>query len=106
MNSSNASGDFLYDQTFSASLIFGGGPNVGSGGNPQGSRTRTKRKAAVEDFHFFCECLRACMDVNLDAMIGEGITVAILARTSCGIYAGNYYDQVQAMFSEIVNGSL
>ena len=46
------------------------------------------------------------MDATLDAMIGEGIIVAILARTSCGIYAGNYYDRIQKMFSEIVNGSL
>ena len=106
MSSSNASGHFLYEQTFSASLIFGGGPNVGSGGKARGSRKRTKSIAAVEGFRFFCECLRACIDVTLDAMIGEGITVAILARTSCGIQAGDYYSRIQKMFAGIVNGSL
>ena len=37
---------------------------------------------------FFLACLKKSVEATLDATMGEGIIVAILARASCGIYGG------------------
>ena len=98
----------LYMTGRPASHIFCAAPNAGNTGEIEGSMRRTRSIRACGDFNCFKECLRACVYSTLDAMIAEGIAIAVLAKTSCGLYAGNgkFKLFVKENFPEIVQESM
>ncbi len=57
-------------------------------GTPTGTMQRTLNARSIDDYDFFVECIKTKLRSSLDAMIAEGITHPILAKLSCGIYAG------------------
>merc|ERR1712217_27151 len=78
--------DFM--RSVPCTLVFCAGPNAaGSCRRPQGSMARTANiKAARDDSYvFFRACVESALRAGLDAMIHEGIEVALVAKLSCGI---------------------
>ncbi len=88
-----------------ASLVFVAGPNAGCSQRPKGSTARTLNVKAIADYNFFrdSESIEAALRAGLDAMIDENLTIALVARVSCGIYAGPNRHRVIAEFLVIVN---
>ena len=54
-------------------------------------------------YDFFRECVKHAVRAGLDAMMREGCNVALLARISCGIYAGNHRERLNAEYLDLVN---
>lgn len=78
---------------FVADLVFVGGPNRSAKGrDASSSTTRTLNKRCAADYPFFKSCVKAAVTAGIDAMIGEGVNVALIAPVSCGIYAWNDRD--------------
>jgi hypothetical protein len=94
---------FVPSNTVTASLVFVGGPNAGARKGPTSSTTRTLNPNAIADYSFFRDSVKAAVRAGLDAMIQEKLTIALVARISCGIYAGPHRDLVNEQFLEIVN---
>ena len=91
--------------TVIASLVFVAGPNAGCSGRPTGSTARTLNRRASDErnYEFFRDSVKAALRAGLDAMIEERLTIALVARISCGIYAGCHRGRVNADFVTIVN---
>jgi len=95
-------------------LVFVAGPNAGCRGTREGSMSRTLnvRASRTEEYEFFRESVAAGIRAGLDAMVNEGVEVALLAKLSCGIYAGphrnriNAEDSVSSVFQEVVESVL
>lgn len=107
MCSSNIDGSLLYEDQFTATLVFSAGPNASNGGTFRGSRQRTRSWSAVHNAYFFEKSIRMSAEATLDAMMADGVTHththAFIARTSCGIYAGPHRNWIQGYFLTIVN---
>ena len=88
---------------FNAKLVFVAGPNAGCIQSPHGSTARTFNKLAAENYDFFRPSVKAALGAGFDAMIEEGVTVALVARVSCGIYAGPHQRRICMEFSAIVD---
>jgi hypothetical protein len=90
-----------------ATLVFVSGPNVGDGGTPTGSMQRTRNATMAKDYALFREGVKCAVRAGLDAMILEGVDVALVARVSCGIYAGkkgsDFRTKINAEFLDLVN---
>jgi len=97
---------FDFDRQAPCTLVFCAGPNAGSRGSDTGTTARTLNKLASVDYGFFLDCLRWTLRAALDAMISEGVTVALLAGASCGIYAGRHRDRISMDFVNVVNDIL
>jgi len=72
-------------------LVFVYGPNVGfSGRTDIGSGRRTKVSGYNErnDYDQFKQSVTEAIRAGLEKMIADGVEIAIVARVSCGIYAG------------------
>ena len=82
----------MYDvsRSFPAALVFVAGPNAGVRGTAQGAMSRTCSLEAERKYRydFFEDGLKEALRTGLDAMAAEGVDVALLAKVSCGIYAG------------------
>jgi len=89
-------------------LVFCSGPNCGAAGSPEGSmvRTRNRKASHASQYGFFKECVAAALRAGLDAMIMEQADVALVARLSCGIYAGPHRERINAEFGDLVNSIL
>jgi hypothetical protein len=96
---------FYPTDKFVASLVFVAGPNAGCSGRPTGSTARTLNRRASDErnYEFFRDSVKAALRAGLDAMIEERLTIALVARISCGIYAGCHRGRVNADFVTIVN---
>ena len=90
-----------------ATLVFVSGPNVGNGGTDTGSMQRTRNGEMARNYALFLEGVKCAVRAGLDAMIVEGVDVALVARISCGIYAGtqgsDFRTQINADFLGLVN---
>ena len=97
---------FRDDKRFEADLVFVAGPNASDKGGPNGSMQRTANRLAqsrTRDGHaFFREGQRHALRAGLDAMIKRGVDVALVARLSCGIYAGPWRDTADADFETVL----
>ena len=98
---------FQFDtkQTYEAALVFVSGPNgnVDNKG-PYSSTTRTFNAEAKRNVRFFTECVKCAIRVGLDAMAKEGVTVALVARVSNGIYAPHSFrTRFRANFPNLVD---
>lgn len=89
-------------------LFFCAGPNAGAKGQPRGSMARTLnlRASRPEEYAFFRSCVQASIRAGLDAMISERIDVVLVARVSCGIYAGPHRRRINAEFLQLVDDLL
>jgi hypothetical protein len=78
--------------TYQATLIFADSINANpKGGSPGGTMQRTLNQKAINDYSFFCQCIKEKLRSSLDAMVKEGITYPLIARISCGVYAPDYF---------------
>lgn len=86
-------------------LVFVAGPNAGASGLSTGSTARTKNAGAsrASAYGFFREALKAGLRAGLEAMAAEGVDVALVARVSCGIYAGVHRGRINDEFVDVVN---
>ncbi len=74
-----------------ATLVFVAGPNASPAGAPSdgyGSMGATANALARVDYAFFRSAVAASVRAGLLAMRDEGVTHALVALVSCGIYAG------------------
>ena len=95
------------DTQHPVTLFFADSVNANSEeGSATGTMKRTLNARSIHDYDFFVECIKTKLRSSLDAMIAEGITHPILAKLSCGIYAGNHKDQINAEFKGILAGVL
>jgi len=91
---------------FPCALVFVGGPNAGASNRSEGSMARTLNKRSVDDYDFFKDCVKVALREGFDVMIQEGFEVAIVARISCGIYAGGHKERINDEFVAIVDSIL
>jgi len=96
---------FLTDQKAPVSLVFSAGPNAGARGSRSGSMVRTLNRMASEEgcYAFFRECVKEAVRTGLDTMAIAGCTVALVARVSCGIYAGPHVRRISGDFTGLVD---
>jgi hypothetical protein len=83
-------GTFSTEKIYPATLVFVAGPNAGAKGSDGGSMTRTYNDAAAGNYDKFKEQIKGAVRAGLDAMIMEGVDIAIVAGVSTGIYAPGY----------------
>lgn len=89
--------------SYDVTLFFADSVNANQSiGTPTGTMRRTLNARSIHDYDFFVECIKTKLRSSLDAMIAEGITHPILAKLSCGIYAGNHKDRINAEFEGIL----
>jgi hypothetical protein len=69
-----------------ATLVFVSGPNAAAARSSTGSATRTLNRT-MKEYERFREGVKYAVRAGLDAMIREGVEVALVARVSGGIYA-------------------
>ena len=86
-------------------LVFSAGPNAGACGSKEGSMCRTLNTMACneDNYDFFRGCVKEAVRTGLDAMMGAGCDVALVARLSCGIYAGPHRDRINQEFVALVD---
>lgn len=78
------------DSQFKCDLVFVAGPNAGCRLSDTGSTTRTLNERAADDYEDFEEMVVVTLRTALDAMIVDGVDVAVLGLVSAGIYAGKH----------------
>ena len=88
---------------YPAVLVWVAGPNAGAVGRPGGSMARTLSLRAQKNYPFLRDGVKAAMRAGLDSMADKGVTVAILAGVSTGIYAGPHKKQINEEFPTIVD---
>jgi O-acetyl-ADP-ribose deacetylase (regulator of RNase III) len=71
-------------------------------GTANGTMQRTLNALSIDDYDFFVECIKTKLRSSLDGMIAEGITHPILAKLSCGIYAGEHIGNIKSDFTRIL----
>lgn len=94
-----------YDRsrTYQASLVFVSGPNAGCERGRTSSTGRTLNKHAAENYDYFRIGVKDAVRAGLDAMAAIGCDVALVARISCGIYAGDHKARINAEYNKLVN---
>lgn len=94
---------FDYSRSFECTLFFCAGPNAkGRNKRSSGSMARTFNKKAARNYRFFWNCVKVALRTALDAMISEGIEVAVLAKISCGLYSGEHFRKINRDFPTLV----
>jgi hypothetical protein len=89
--------------SYDVTLFFADSVNANPrNGTPTGTMQRTLNARSIQDYDFFVDCIKTKLRSSLDAMIAEGITHPILAKLSCGIYAGNHKKRINAEFNGIL----
>ena len=80
-------------------LVFVSGPNAHmSGKDSVGSMARTFSRKAHKDYAFFRSGVTSALRAGLDAMIAHHCDVALIARVSCALYAGNHTSVINTEF--------
>jgi hypothetical protein len=103
-----------------ATLVFVAGPNATSDEHKKsrkskaknaknakkhvdyGSMPATLNKKATTNYDFFKECVQASVRAGLMAMAEENVTHALVARVSCGVYAGIHRKRIHSEFRDLV----
>ena len=98
------------DRTVTATLVFVAGPNAKNNlarpttHEKYGSMYYTVNNRAVDSYKEFKGGVEASVRAGLLAMQAEGITHALVAYVSGGIYAGKHRDAIREEFEELVSG--
>ena len=96
--------------TVTATLVFVAGPNAKAGldkptdPDDYGSMYYTANKKAASEYKEFKDGVEASVRAGLLAMKAEGITHALVAYVSGGIYAGAHRSKIRREFEELVRG--
>ena len=91
-----------------ATLVFVAGPNAKTQDKPKpgdyGSMwsTTNKRTVPYSAYKLFRSCVEASVRAGLVAMHEAGVTHALVARVSCGVYAGTHKDRINEEFVDLV----
>ena len=86
-----------------ATLVFVSGPNAAAVGSPTGSTARTLNKT-MGNYGKFTAGVKCAVRAGLDAMIREGVEIALVARVSGGIYAEKKNgDRLKSEFLRLVD---
>ena len=105
----NETGRWTFDvnRKFPASLVFVAGPNAGAGRSKYGSTKRTLNSLAMRDddkgYTFFKEGVKEAIRTGLDAMAADGVDIALIAKVSCGIYAGPHKKKINMEFTDVID---
>lgn len=67
-------------------VVFADSVNAGGKGRNTGTMTRTLNEKAAKDKEVFKECVKNKLRASLDAMVQAGVTHALVAELSCGVY--------------------
>jgi len=98
---------FMFDTSkkVPCTLVFVAGPHAGPPQKKTGSMARTKniRASRPNEYEFFKHCVASALRTGLDAMIRQGCQIALVARISCGIYAGPHKQKINAEFLELLD---
>jgi hypothetical protein len=100
-----------YADTVTATLVFVAGPNANAklGSTPPtdpedyGSMYYTTNRKAAGKYDEFKKGVEASVRAGLLAMQAEGVTHALVAYVSGGIYAGEYRTQIRREFERLVS---
>ncbi len=99
-----ANGQLQPNTAFKTDFIFVAGPNANDKiGKKSGSMQRTVNLKSVNDYRHFRRCVKWTIREGLDAMAESGVTHAMLARISCGVYAGKHKATLNNEYQKIVN---
>lgn len=74
-------------------------PNIGT---EYGTMKRTLNQEAIHNYDFFKQCVKMKLRSGLDAMASSGVTHALVARLSAGIYAGKHKEKFDKDFNSIL----
>lgn len=94
--------------TVTATLVFVAGPNAQSKARPPqkkgdyGSMYYTANRSSANSYDEFKKGVEASVRAGLLAMQAEGVTHALVAYVSGGIYAGNHKRQIRDEFGRLV----
>jgi hypothetical protein len=92
--------------TFATDLVFISGPNVGSKGRPDGSRTRTYNAMLAADYSAFCEGVRCAVRASIRKSDELGCQIVLMAGASTGLYAGRFKGRINRDFVGLVDEAL
>ena len=94
-----------HNRTVRTGFYFVAGPNCQEINRSTGSMPRTRNKKAVrsDQYAFVRSCVQFALRAAFDAMIHDGVTIAVVARLSCGVYGGTHKTRLNAEFEDIVN---
>lgn len=92
---------------YPATLVFVAGPNAGARGATRWSTTeRTFHSGAARDYIFFRQAVVEALRAGFDGMALEGVTVALVARVSTGIYSGPHKERISREMPIIISAIL
>lgn len=92
-----------FTKTYQACVVFADSVNAGATGKtPTSTMTRTLNAKAQEDYGFFKECIKTKLRASLDAMAEAGVTHPLIAKISCGIYAGKHREAINRDFTSLL----
>jgi hypothetical protein len=94
---------FETQNKYQADLVFVAGPNVSQRGSATGSMRRTSNRHAFHNYTFFRTCVKHALRAGIDRFIQQNVDIALVARLSCGIYAGPYVTRIQTDFDFILD---
>ena len=92
--------------SYPATLVFVAGPNANADINRNRATStvrRTLNAKAVNDYYLFREAVKNALCAGLDAMVLDKVDVALVARVSCGIYAGKHKHNINNDFQLLVD---
>ena len=96
---------FDTDNPYPVVLAFVAGPNANTK-SPHKGRDSTMRRTfdmrAARDYSFFRDGVKAAVRAGLDSMAHQRVTVALVARVSCGLYAGVHASRINSEFLTLV----
>ena len=96
---------FDTDNPYPVVLAFVAGPNANTKSLHKGrdsTMRRTFDMRAARDYSFFRDGVKAAVRAGLDSMAHQRVTVALVARVSCGLYAGVHASRINSEFLTLV----
>ena len=93
---------------YPAFLTFVAAPNANPelGRNEFSTTTRTFNTTMEHNYTLFKEGVESALRAGLDAMIQNGVEVAVIPKLGCGIYAGKHKGNINDEFIFLVDGVL
>ena len=96
---------FDTDNPYPVVLAFVAGPKANTKSLHKGrdsTMRRTFDRLAATDYTFFRDGVKAAVRAGLDSMAHQRVTVALVARISCGLYAGVHASRINSEFLTLV----
>ena len=96
--------DHEHAHPYPAFLTFVAAPNANRelGRNSYSTTRRTFNRTMANNYHLFREGVKNALRAGLDAMIQNGIQVAVIPKLGCGIYAGPHQARIISEYTQLV----